>query len=117
MESQARIGQENEGHRQHAASERKSEVLSSLETLSDSECVALLWLMRRGNPQFVERSDDIRGLLRKHVVFPIDDNHEIYAVRTDIWNAREQFINAHEDKENHRAVPLSRPYRRAEVAK
>lgn len=103
VESQARMVQENDGHRQHTASE--SEGLLSLETLSDSESLALLWLMRRGHPQFIERSDDIRGLLRKNVVFPIDDNHEVYAVRRDVWTAREQFINAHEDKKTSEQFP------------
>lgn len=98
METQARMEQENESHRKQPTNCKKSDVLLSLGTLSNSECLALLWLMRRGNPHFIERSEEIRGLLRKNVVFPIDDNHEIYTVRGEIWAAKEQYMNAHKDK-------------------
>ncbi|ARS68787.1 hypothetical protein CDO27_27500 (plasmid) [Sinorhizobium meliloti] len=104
VESQARMEQENESHRRQPAN-YKSEVLSPLNGLSDCECLALLWLMRRGNPNFIERSEEIRGLLRKNVVFPIDDNHEIYAVRGDIWAAREQYMSAHKDKRTPELFP------------
>ena len=29
-------------------------------------------------------------------MFPIDDNHEVFAVRDNIWAARDQFLNANE---------------------
>lgn len=105
METQARMEQENESHRKQPANCRKNDALLSLDTLSDSECSALLWLMRRGNRHFIERSEEIRGLLRKNIVFPIDDNHEIYMVRGNIWAAKEQYMNAHKDKRTPELFP------------
>ncbi|PDT82458.1 hypothetical protein [Sinorhizobium sp. BJ1] len=80
-----------------AADRPPKEAVLALDVLSDSERLALLWIMRRGNAHFIEWSAEIQGLSRKGVVFPIDDNHEIYTVRGNIWAAREQYMNAHRD--------------------
>lgn len=72
------------------------EAFLDLDVLSESEHLVLLRLMRRGHQHFSEWSAEIQALWRKKIVFPIDDNHEVFAVRDNIWAARDQFLNANE---------------------
>ena len=97
MKAQASVKHNTERRRQENADQQDVEAVQDLDLLSDSERLALLSLMRRGIPHFITWSDDIQGLFRKRVVFPIDDNHEVYLVRRDIWAAREQYVKAHKD--------------------
>ncbi|PDT81738.1 hypothetical protein [Sinorhizobium sp. BJ1] len=98
MKAQASVKQTTERWQDEAADRQDIEALLGLDVLSGSERLALLSLMRRGIPHFSKWSDDVQGLFRKSVVFPIDDNHEVYAVRANIWAAREQYMTAHKDK-------------------
>ncbi|MGX1261925.1 hypothetical protein [Sinorhizobium fredii] len=98
MKAQASVKQNTEGRRKESVDQRDTQAVQDLDLLSDSERIALLSLMRRGIPHVSMWSDDVQGLFRKGVVYPIDDNHEVYAVRRDIWAAREQYANAHKDK-------------------
>lgn len=98
MKAQASMRQHVEMWRNDRADQEENEALRNWDVLSDSERFALLCLMRRGSPHFSEWSDDIQGLFRKNVVFPIDDNHQVYAVRGNIWAAREKYMNAHNDE-------------------
>ncbi|WP_037382783.1 hypothetical protein [Sinorhizobium americanum] len=98
MKTQASVKQNTERRRKESVDKQDIEPIQDLDILSDSERIALLTLMRRGIPHFRMWSDDIHGLFRKRIVFPIDDNHEVYAVRRDIWEAGEQYANANKDK-------------------
>ncbi|MBL3685242.1 hypothetical protein F2981_32530 (plasmid) [Sinorhizobium meliloti] len=91
--------QETLGRRSEVTDPAYKQTFLALEVLSDSERSALIGLMRRGSLYFSDCSGDIQGLFRKNIVFPIDDDQQVFTVRGDIWAAREQVLNTHDNEQ------------------